>query len=125
MTNKQVMQDSPEVHIGSAPHPKRNLLIAAGLVIGGALIGLFYWESDKSSTIAIDELHQFRQEMAHRCNLEEFARPSPTQFNEVYADSSRMQKVVHEQYNSLKRDQTSCDQVLKAIKSVDYPVEAQ
>ena len=123
MADTNVARDITTEHIGAAHHPKRNLLLVAGLVIGGALIGVFYWQSAKSDSAAIDELQHFRAAMAAQCKQEQFARPAPKELNALYADSSRMQAVVHEQLGTLQRGQPNCDHIIKTIRSVDFPVE--
>jgi hypothetical protein len=123
MADKDALKDIPGEHIGGEHHSKRNLLIAVGLVVGGGLMGLFYWQSGKSDSVAIAELQHFRSAMATQCKQEQFARPAPKELNGLYADSSRMQAVVHEQLGSLERGQANCDQIIKTIKSVDFPVE--
>lgn len=110
-------------HIGSEPHKKRNLLVAVGIVLGAALIGLFYWREAKSDDIAVAELQQFRQAMASQCQQAQFQKPATEELNKLYADSSRLQAVVVEQGGVLKRGQANCDQVMRALKSVDYPLE--
>ena len=123
MANQDAGRDVPGEHIGGEHHSKRNILLVAGLVVGGGLIGLFYWQSGKSDSAAIAELQNFRAAMATQCKQEQFARPAPQQLNGLYADSSRMQAVVHEQLGNLQRGQANCDTIIKSIKSVDYPVE--
>jgi len=123
MVEKNIAQNSPGEHIGVLPHPKRNLLLGGGVVISAALIGLFYWCGGKSDVSAIEELHSFRQAMATQCKQEQFARPPVKGLEGLYVDSSRMQAVVHEQLGSLRRGQVSCEQIVKSLKSVDYPVD--
>lgn len=110
-------------HIGDAPHSKRNLLVLAGIVLGGGLMGLIYWHWGQSDNAAIAELQRFRQEMATQCKQEQFARPPQKGLNSLYADSSRMQAVVHAQLGNLQRGHADCEQILRSIKSVDFPVE--
>lgn len=125
MVTENVAQGGTEAggHIGTAPHGKRNGLLAIGALGAAALIGLFYWQSAKSDTAAAEELVSFRQSMATQCKQEQFARPVAKGLSDLYADSSRMQAVVHEQLGSLKRGQPDCDQIIKSLKSVDFPVE--
>jgi predicted negative regulator of RcsB-dependent stress response len=110
-------------HIGNAAHGKRNGLLAAGVLGAGALIGLFYWQGNKSNDAAIVALQSFRSAMATDCKSEQFARPLAGGLGSLYADSSRMQAVVVEQLGILRRGQPNCDQIIKALKSVDYPIE--
>ena len=120
----QVAGNSPDgEHIGNVPHSKRNLLIAGGALVAGALIGLFYWQGGKSDTAAIAELQSFRQAMATQCKSEQFARPAAPQLNSLYADSSRMQAVVHEQLGNLQRGQPNCENIITRIRSVYFPGE--
>lgn len=49
--------------------------------------------------------------------------PAQPELNALYADSSRMQSVVHAQLRTLQRGQADCEHILKSIKSVDFPVE--
>ena len=123
MANQDAVQSPAGEHIGNTPHSKRNLLIVGGLVVSAGLIGLFYWQGGKSDTAAVAELTSFRKEMATQCKSEQFARPAAPQLSGLYADSSRMQAVVHEQLGNLKRGRADCEQILKSIKSVDFPVE--
>jgi hypothetical protein len=41
----------------------------------------------------------------------------------LYTDSSRMQAVVNEQLGILQHGHPNCEQIVKALKSVDFPVE--
>lgn len=123
MVPNNAAQDPPGEHIGVLPHPKRNLLIGGGVVISAILIGVFYWQSGKSDAAALAELHGFRQAMATQCKQEQFARPAVKGLEALYANSSRMQAVVHEQVGNLQRGQMSCEQIVKSLKSVDYPVQ--
>ena len=123
MANQDALNSPDGEHIGNTPHSKRNLLLVGGLVVGAGLIGLFYWQGGKSDTAAIAELQSFRQAMATQCKLEQFARPAAAQLSGLYADSSRMQAVVHEQLGNLQRGKPDCDHIIKSIKSVDFPVE--
>lgn len=123
MTSKHAAQNSAPVHIGDTPHSKRNLLTVAGIVVGGGLMGLLYWHWGKEDHVAIAELQQFRQQMATQCKQDQFARPAPKELSSLYADSSRMQRVVHAQLGHLERGQADCEQILKSIRSVDFPVE--
>lgn len=110
-------------HIGDAPHRKRNLLLLAGIVLGGGLMGLIYWHWGQSDSAAAVELQRFREQMATQCKQEQFARPPQKGLSTLYADSSRMQAVVHAQLGNLQRGNADCDQILKSIRSVDFPVE--
>ena len=116
-------ENLPAEHIGAAPHPARNLLLGAAALAAVGLVGLYYWSSAKSDASAIKELQGFRQVMADKCKQEQFARPVSRQLESVYADSSRMQAVVHEQLGKLQGQQVDCDPVMKALKSVDFPLE--
>jgi hypothetical protein len=115
--------NQPGEHIGTAPHPARNLLLGAAALAAVGLVGLYYWNSARSDASAIKELQDFRQTMADKCKQEQFARPASRQLEGVYADSSRMQAVVHEQLGKLQGQQVDCDPVMKALKSVDFPLE--
>lgn len=110
-------------HIGDAPHSKRNLLVLAGIVLGGGLMGLIYWHWGQSDSAAVVELQRFREQMATQCKQEQFARPPQKGLSSLYADSSRMQAVVHAQLGNLQRGHADCEQILKSIRSVDFPVE--
>lgn len=123
MAEKSAITNQPVEHIGAAPHMKRNLLLVAGSVVMGGLMGLLYWHWGHSDQAAVAELQRFRQQMAVQCNQEQFARPPQPQLSSLYADSSRMQTVVHAQLRSLQRGNADCEQILKSIKSVDFPVE--
>jgi len=123
MADQDAAKNTDGEHIGNTPHSKRNLLLVGALVVGAGLIGVFYWQGGKSDTAAIAELQSFRQAMATQCKSEQFARPAPQQLNGLYADSRRMQAVVHEQLGNLQRGQPNCDHIMKTIKSVDFPVE--
>jgi hypothetical protein len=123
MSSKNVPQNSAPVHIGDTPHSKRNLLVVAGVVLGGGLLGLLYWHWGKTDNLAIQELQHFREQMVTQCKQTQFAKPSPKELNSLYADSSRMQAVVHAQLGRLERGQADCEQILKTMKSVDFPVE--
>lgn len=123
MADKDVLKDQESEHIGTAAHPKRNLLIGVGVLVVGGLIGFSYWRGGQSSDAAMAELGRFRQEMATQCKSEQFARPAQAGLDRLYAESSRMQAVVMEQSGALKRGQANCDQILRALKSVDYPIE--
>jgi hypothetical protein len=119
----QKSEENLEGRIGTAPHPARNLLVGVVSVAAVGLVALFYWSSSKSDASAIKELHGFRQAMHDKCKHEQFARPASPQLESLYADSSRMQAVVHDQLGTLQRSPVDCDHVMKALKSVDYPVE--
>jgi hypothetical protein len=123
MADKGASANEAVEHIGSAAHGKRNTLIGAGAVVAAALIGVFYWQGGKSDDVAIAALVSFRQAMATECKSEQFARPINPGLSGLYADSSRMQAVVTEQLAILKRGQPNCDQILKTLRSVDFPVE--
>jgi hypothetical protein len=123
MSSTNAVQNSAPVRIGDTPHSKRNLMVVAGIVVGGGLMGLLYWHWGKTDNLAIQELQQFREQMATQCKQEQFAKPAPKELNSLYADSSRMQSVVHAQLGRLERGQADCEQILKTIKSVDFPVE--
>jgi hypothetical protein len=123
MVDKSNVQEVAGDPIGTAPHPMRNLLIGAAILAIAGLIGLFYWRGGKSDDAALVELQQFRQAMATQCKQEQFAKPIPKGLSSLYADSSRMQAVVHEQAGNLQRGQANCEQIVKSLKSVDFPVE--
>ena len=121
--NNAPAQNEAVEHIGGEPHKLRNLLVVVGLLVGAALIGLFYWREAKSGDVAVAELQQFRQVMASQCQQAQFEKPATVELNKLYAESSRLQAVVMEQGGVLKRGQANCDQVMRALKSVDYPLE--
>lgn len=123
MANQNAGNSPDGEHIGTTPHGKRNLFILGGALVAAGLIGVFYWQGGKSDTAAIAELQSFRQAMATQCKSEQFARPVTPQMNGLYADSSRMQAVVHEQLGNLQRGQPNCENIIKSIRSVDFPVE--
>lgn len=74
MADKIILKSQPVEHIGPPPHIKRNLLLVAGSVVVGGLMGLLYWHWGQSDRAAIDELQRFRQQMASQCRDEQFAR---------------------------------------------------
>lgn len=116
------IKDVSVEHIGSAPHKLRNALIAVSLVgIVGFLI-LFYWHSGKEANDATAELTHFRQTMFHRCGGTQFDGATNPQLADLYADSSRMRAVVVKQFHMLQRENTDCTEVIKALRSVDYPI---
>ena len=123
MADKNILTSQPVEHIGPPPHIKRNLVLVAGSVVVGGLMGLLYWHWGQADRAAIDELQRFRQQMATQCKDEQFLRPAQPELNALYADSSRMQSVVHAQLRTLQRGQVDCENILKSIKSVDFPVE--
>lgn len=123
MADKIILNSQPVEHIGPPPHIKRNLLLVAGSIILGGLMGLLYWHWGQADRAAIRELGTFRQQMATQCKDEQFARPPQPELNALYADSSRMQAMVQAQLRTLGRGQADCEQILKSIKSVDFPVE--
>lgn len=123
MTENDTLKKSPEERIGTSSHSTRNLALAGGLLGAIGLITLFYWRTGKSDEVAIEELQTFRSAMATQCKQEQFAKPPQKELNSLYADSSRMQAVVREQFGSLQRGQPNCEQILKTLKSVDFPVE--
>ena len=125
MAATDVMHRYEVEHIGPAPHMLRNILIALGIFIMAGVIALYYRHAGNASNAAANELGQFRQAMFNRCGGDQFAGPTDPQVAQLYADSSRMRAVVVEQFRLLQREQTRCDDVLKALRSADYPVQVQ
>ena len=123
MAATDVMDRYQVEHIGPAPHTTRNILIALGIFIMAGLIALYYRHADTASNAAANELSQFRQAMFSRCGGEQFAGQTDPQLAQLYADSSRMRAVVVQQFHLLQREPTRCEDVLKALRSADYPVQ--
>lgn len=123
MADNKIAANEAVEHIGAEAHGKRNTWMVVGGLVAAAVVGLFYWQGGKSDDAAVLALHSFRATMATECKQDQFARPMTAGLDAIYADSRRMQAVVTEQLGILKRGQPNCDQIVKALKSVDYPVE--
>lgn len=116
-------QDGQVEHIGSAPHPMRNLMMAGGALGLAVIIGLFYFFSGRDDKTAGVELDQFRHLMATQCKMDSFAGPTHPELVGLYARNDRMRAVVGEQRGILDRGGANCDTVVRALRSVDYPVQ--
>ena len=122
MADTTVARDAQVEHIGATPHPTRNLVILGGGLALAGLITAFYRVGGQSDRAASAELDRFRQAVFNKCHIESFGGPTDPRLASLYADSSRMRSVVGEQLGSLDRGQANCDQLIKSLRSVDYPV---
>jgi len=109
-------------HIGPAPHTLRNILTATGIVLLIGLLSLFYWHTKTDGNVAIGELEQFREAMYNRCGGQQFSGPAEQPLTQLYVDSSRIRTVVVQQFHQLQRANANCEEVVKALRSVDYPI---
>lgn len=110
--------------IGSGGSGIRNAWMILALVVGGVAIGMAVWRSGGGAAAEAPEpLQRFRAAIATECKLDAFGQPADERLIAAYNGSSRMQLVITEQLGMLKRGQASCDQIVKVLKSVNYPVE--
>ncbi len=119
---KLVSQDAQTEHIGTAPHPMRNLLLLAGGVGLLGVMGLFYWQANSAEGASKVELDQFRQAMFTACKDEQFSGATRPEIASLYADSSRMRSVVQEQFGRIKSGKVDCDHITRSLRSVDFPL---
>lgn len=122
MTTAEVRPTNVIEHIGPEHHPLRNTLILGGAVLMIGLLILFYWYNQREGSAAVGELNQFRLAMYHRCGGQQFNGTTDPQLAKAYVDSSRMRGVVVHQFHQLQRAKVDCDEVIKALRSVDYPI---
>ncbi len=124
MADVKASTGEPGDRIGSGGAGTRTSWIVMALVVVGVVVGLVVWRSGSGAVAQAPEpLQRFRAAIATECKLEAFAEPADERVIAAYNGSSRMQLVITEQLGMLKRGQANCDQIVKVLKTVNYPVE--
>lgn len=124
MADVKASADEPGARIGSGGAGMRNAWMVLALGVVGVVIGIVVWRSSGGAAAEAPEpLQRFRAAIAAECKLDAFGQPADERLIAAYNGSSRMQLVITEQLGMLKRGQASCDQIVKVLKSVNYPVE--
>ncbi len=124
MADVKASTNEPGERIGSGGSSMRTSGMVLALVAVGAVVGLVVWRSGAGAVAQAPEpLQRFRTAMATECKLEPFGGPADERVIAAYNGSSRMQLVITEQLGMLKRGQANCDQIVRVLKTVNYPVE--
>ena len=104
--------------IGAPSHLKRNLWLAIAMFAGAVGMAGYYATSARTENRELDSLAAFRAS-AERCQWEE---PVPDVAKDLYLASSRVRAAVDAQRAALEAG-ADCGDVLKALKSADFPVQ--
>lgn len=124
MADVKASTNEPGERIGSGGSGMRTSGLILALVAIGAVVGFVVWKSGGGAAAQAPEpLQRFRAAVAAECKLDPFAQPADERAIAAYNGSSRIQLVVTEQLGMLKRGQGNCEQIVKVLKSVNYPVE--
>lgn len=120
---KQAPQGDPGEHIGVAPHPRRNAALLIGGLVLAAVLGVYYWQEGVTEKAAKLELDDFRQSMSRSCPNEQWTGATQPTLATLYAESRRMRAVVQVQLASLHSSKADCDQIQRALRGVDFPLQ--
>jgi hypothetical protein len=109
------------VKIGAASHLRRNLGVVFGvLALSAGIFGFTsYWPQKDSAKLA--QLESFRSAYAAKCNAPSFRNDSPSRLGDLYLRSDRLQAAVEKQQAALSSG-TPCQEVARALRSVDFPI---
>jgi hypothetical protein len=109
------------VKIGAPSHTARNIGVAIGLaVVSAAGFGFYRWSSAQDAQ-KLASLEAFRSAYAEKCDAPQWkGEPAPL-VRDTFLNSSRLQDTIATQKAALDRG-TPCEDVLKALKSADFPL---
>lgn len=109
------------VKIGQASHTMRNLGLLAGAVVAAAGIYLFTAQTSSENAAAMSHFDAFRAAYASKCGVPSYAAAQPAGVNEGYLSSIPQQEAMVKELAALNGG-SSCSDVAKALKSVDFTV---
>ncbi len=111
------------VKIGNESHTGRTLGIVAAVLVAAAAIGIFYWRSSVDDAPKLQALSDFRAAYAKKCNAKDFEGPTSTYLADTFLRTPTIQEAVTKQAAALPS--ASCEDVLKELKLVSYPINTK
>jgi hypothetical protein len=109
------------VRIGAESHVGRNVGIVVGVVALSVAIFGFTSYSNKQDAGKLARLEAFRAAYAEKCEAPSFRGEAPPLLKDSYLRSDRLQSVVEKQQSALASG-TPCDEVMRALKSAEFPM---